>query len=267
MSRVERHSAILELLADTGRVSVDDLVAKFGTSLATARRDLDELAEQQLLTRTRGGALAHSVAYDLPLRYKNQQHSAEKTSIARAASAMVPVGASIALCGGTTTTAIAQELVSRSDLMEPSPEPNLTVVTNAINIVVHLAIRPQIKTIVAGGVLHSRSFEVVGTYTELLLQKLRLDIAFIGVSGIDDRSGPTARDEREASVNTLMAERATHAVVVADSSKIDRVAFATIGHPGLFRTLITDSGITADQRERLEASGLDVIVASGGEQS
>ncbi|MFS0912255.1 DeoR/GlpR family DNA-binding transcription regulator [Microbacterium sp. 179-I 3D2 NHS] len=261
MSRVERHSAILELLGENGRLTVDDLVEVFGTSLATARRDLDELADQQLLTRTRGGAVAHSVAYDLPLRYKNQEHAAEKGAIARAASAMVPTGSTIALCGGTTTTAIAQALISRPDLMEPSPEPNLTVVTNAINIVVHLAMRPQIKTIITGGVLHSRSFEVVGTYTEMLLQKLRLDIAFIGVNGIDDRSGPTAKDEREASVNTLMAERASHAVIVADSSKIDRVAFATIGHPGLFRTLITDSGITADQRDRLEGSGLDVVVA------
>ena len=68
MNRAERLNAVLDLLADRGRVEVDDLVEKLEVSPATARRDLDTLAEQQLLTRTRGGAVAQAVAYDLPLR-------------------------------------------------------------------------------------------------------------------------------------------------------------------------------------------------------
>ncbi|MEO5921526.1 MAG: DeoR/GlpR family DNA-binding transcription regulator [Pseudolysinimonas sp.] len=261
MNRAERLNSVLAMLAETGQVDVTDLVSELGVSPATARRDLDILAEQQLLTRTRGGAVGQSVAYDLPLRYKHQQHSEQKLQIARAASALVPRGAVVGLCGGTTSTAIANELGSRADLMEPSPEPNLTVVTNAINIAVQLAMRPQIKTVVTGGVVHARSYELVGHYTDSVLGMITLDLAFIGVNGIDPVLGPTAHDEREASVNRLMATRAVRAVLVADSSKIGKKAFATMGDARLFGTLITDAGVTDEQRSELTEHGYEVIIA------
>lgn len=261
MNRAERLSAVLDLLAENGQIEVDQIVDRLGVSPATARRDLDALAHQQLLTRTRGGAVAHSVAYDLPIRYKNQQNPAAKAAIARAASELVPRGAVIGLCGGTTATAIADALMSRADIMEPSPGPSLTVVTNAINIAMQLAMRPQIKTVVTGGVVHARSYELVGAYADAVLGNITLDLAFIGVNGVDADVGPTSHDEREASVNALMASRATTAVLVADASKIDKRAFAAIGHRRLFSTIITDAGVTPEQRQRLTDGGYDVIVA------
>lgn len=261
MNRAERLNTVLDLLAETGQLEVDDLVARLDISAATARRDLDALASQQLLTRTRGGAVGQSVAYDLPIRYKREQHAPEKLRIAQAASALVPRGAVVGLCGGTTSTAVATVLGSRPDLMEPSPHPNLTVVTNAINIAAQLVMRPQIKTVVTGGVVHARSYELVGPYSDVVLEKITMDIAFIGVNGIDPAIGATVHDEGEASVNSLMARRATRAVVVADSSKIGRKAFATLGGPKVLNTLITDDGITAEQRAAFADAGFEVIVA------
>lgn len=261
MSRSERLSRIMDLLTEDGRLEVDDLVERLGISPATARRDLDALGQQQLLTRTRGGAVAHSVAYDLPIRYKNQQHAGAKRAIARVASGLVPRGGIVGLSGGTTTTAIADELMSRQDIMGQAPDPGLTVVTNAINIAVQLAMRPQIKTVVTGGVVHARSYELIGSHADAVLANVHLDIAFIGVNGMDAVAGPASHDEREAAVDALMASRAARAVVVADSSKLNRRAFAAIGEIGLFGTVITDSGISAEQRILLEDSGYDVIVA------
>ena len=261
MNRAERLNAVLDLLAETGQVEVDDIITKLDVSAATARRDLDTLASQQLLTRTRGGAIGQSVAYDLPIRYKREQHAPEKLRIAQAASALVPRGAVVGLCGGTTSTAVASVLGSRADLMEPSPHPNLTVVTNAINIAAQLVMRPQIKTVVTGGVIHSRSYELVGPYSDVVLEKITMDIAFIGANGIDPVVGATVHDEGEASVNSLMARRATRAVIVADSSKIGRTAFATLGGPRLLNTLITDSGITDEQLAAFAEHGFEVIVA------
>jgi len=265
MNRAERLNSVLAMLAQSGQVDIDDIVAGLGVSHATARRDLDSLDEQQLLTRTRGGAIGRSVAYDLPLRYKYQQNSEQKQQIALAASALVPRGSVVGLCGGTTSTAIANELSLRADLIEPSPRPTLTVVTNAINIAAQLAMRPQIKTVVTGGVVHTRSYELVGSYAETVLGSITLDLAFIGVNGIDPVLGPTTHDEREASISALMASRAVRAVLVADSSKIGVKAFATMGDSRLFGTLITDSGITAQQRTALAEHGYEVIIASGGQ--
>jgi DeoR family transcriptional regulator, aga operon transcriptional repressor len=263
MDRAQRLDAIMGMVVAQGQVDVTDVVETLGVSPATARRDLDALAERQLVARTRGGAsaLTTSVAYDLPLRYKNQQHAPEKVRIARAASALVPRGAVVGLSGGTTSAAVAAELAARPDLSEPSPEPNLTIVTNAVNIAAQLAVRSQIKIVVTGGAIHSRSYELVGPYSDVVLNLIALDVAFISVSGIDPVMGATVNDEREAAVNGLMARRATRAVAIADSSKIGRRAFATVGHPQLLSTLITDQGITDEQRAAFADAGIQVVVA------
>ncbi|WP_460802634.1 DeoR/GlpR family DNA-binding transcription regulator [Microbacterium sp. GXF6406] len=250
MKRAARLTAILDLLADQGEVSVDELVDGFDASPATIRRDLDSLAEQRLLTRTHGGAVAQSVAYELPVRYKSHQRSEEKERIARAASALVSAGAVVGLSGGTTTTAIAAALAARDDLGE------FTVVTNAVNIAAQLATRPDIKVVVTGGVIHSRSYELVGPFVEQLLGGILLDIAFIGVNALSAEDGAATHDEREAAVNRLMASRAVRAVAVADSDKIGQKAFAHVGGAELFDTVITDA-----EAPELTAAGYTVLVA------
>lgn len=258
MKRAARLNAILDLLAADGEVNVDELVARFGASAATTRRDLDSLAEQRLLTRTHGGAVAHSVAYELPIRYKSHQRTQQKESIAQAAAALVAPGMVVGLSGGTTTTAIAAALAARDDL---AVGPGITVVTNAVNIAAQLATRPDIKVVVTGGVIHSRSYELVGPFVEQLLRGVRLDIAFIGVNGMDAAAGATTQDEREAAVNRMMAERARRAVVVTDSSKLGTVAFAAVGGAELFPVLLTDDGADAATLADLRAAGYEVLTS------
>ncbi|WP_144875750.1 DeoR/GlpR family DNA-binding transcription regulator [Microbacterium sp. 1.5R] len=256
MKRAARLNAILDLLASDGEVTVDDLVDRFGASAATTRRDLDSLAEQRLLTRTHGGAVAHSVAYELPVRYKSHLRTQQKQSIARAAAALVSPGMVVGLSGGTTTTAIAAALAARDDLESGG---GITIVTNAVNIAAQLATRPEIKVVVTGGVIHARSYELVGPFVEQLLRGVRLDMAFIGVNGVDAEAGATTQDEREAAVNRMMAERSRRAVIVTDSSKLGRVAFAAVGGAELFPELLTDDGADAAIIADLRAAGFEVV--------
>ena len=131
MPRSARWTALLEMIAASGRVEIDDAARRLAVSPATVRHDLDELAEQQLLVRTRGGAVAHSVSYDLPLRYKLSRRPDEKRAIAATAAERVGPGGVVGLNGGTTTTEVARALASRSGADTTAP---LTVVTNALNI-------------------------------------------------------------------------------------------------------------------------------------
>ncbi|WP_437584324.1 DeoR/GlpR family DNA-binding transcription regulator [Paramicrobacterium sp. CJ85] len=259
MNRSERLMAVLDLLAENGQLDVDEVVTALDVSPATVRRDLDTLAEQNLLTRTRGGAVGHSVSYDLPLRYKRGQRADEKAAIARAACALVSPGDVVGLCGGTTSTAIASELAARSDLSD-APGASITVVTNAINIASQLALRPHIKVVVTGGVVHARSYELTGDFADAVLGGLAIDIAFIGVNGVDIE-GASAYDEGEARVNRLMAERARRAVIVADSEKLGRRAFATIASLDTFDVLLTDSRAASDSIAELTERGIDVRIA------
>lgn len=254
--------AVLDLLAENGQVEVEEIVAALEVSPATVRRDLDTLAAQNLLTRTRGGATGHSVSYDLPLRYKRGRRAEQKAAIARVASSLVRPGDVVGLCGGTTSTAVASELATRTDLTGEGGLPGLTVVTNALNIASQLALRPQIKVVVTGGVVHAHSYELTGPFTEYVLDQLAIDVAFIGVNGVDPEHGATVHDEGEARINQLIARRAKSAVIVADSSKVGRRAFAGIGTGSTFQTLITDDEVEAEQIAAFEERGIAVRIAT-----
>ena len=160
MSRYRRWNELLELLAAAGQLQVEDAAKALGVSAATIRRDFDELAGQQMLTRIRGGAVAQGVTYDLPLRYKSEKHPSEKQRIAAVAAALVRPGQVVGLNGGTTTTEVARALATRADLSSETPAPAVTIVTNALNIATELAVRQHIKIVATGGVARPQSYEL-----------------------------------------------------------------------------------------------------------
>ncbi|MER5193905.1 DeoR/GlpR family DNA-binding transcription regulator [Streptomyces sp. NPDC002755] len=259
MSRDARWKALLELLVERGRLDVEDAAAELAVSAATIRRDFDQLAEQQMLLRTRGGAVVHGVSYELPLRYKTARQASEKQRIARAVADLVAPGEAVGLTGGTTTTEVARALAVRGDLTSGSPA--LTVVTNALNIAAELAVRPQFKIVVTGGVARAQSYELVGPLADGVLGQITLDVAVLGVVSFDATHGAAAHDEAEAAVDRLLCERAERVVVAADSSKLGRRAFARICAADAVDTLVTDTAADAAAVERFEEAGIRVLLA------
>ena len=260
MSRHQRLNAILTLLTEHGQLSVEDTVQRLNVSAATVRRDFDHLAQQQLLTRTHGGAVS-TATYDLPLRYKIARQAEAKLRIAHAAAAMVPLGSTVALNGGTTTGEVARAIANRSDLATSEGSPGLTVVTNALNIATELAVRRQVKIVVVGGVARPQSYELIGPLGDSILNQINADLAFIGVDAVDYARGAMAHHEGEASVNRHMAARAERVVVVADSSKVGGHAFALICPPDRFDVLLTDRDPGEDVRAQFADAGVDVVIA------
>ena len=261
MSRYRRWNELLELLATAGQLQVEEAAKALRVSPATVRRDFDELAGQQMLTRIRGGAVAQGVTYDLPLRYKSEKHPSEKQRIAAVAAALVRPGQVVGLNGGTTTTEVARALATRADLSSGTQTPAVTIVTNALNIATELAVRQHIKIVATGGVARPQSYELTGPLATGVLEQVALDIAFIGVDGIDAAAGATAHHEGEASINQLMSAHAARVIIVADSSKAGRRAFARICTAREIDTLVTDAAIPEDEAARLREAGVEVILA------
>ncbi len=261
MSRDERWSALLGLLAEDGRLTVEDASERLRVSAATIRRDLDELARQRMVSRTRGGAVLAAVAYELPLRYKRARHAPEKQRIGAAAAAMVPPGAIVGLNGGTTATEVARAIAARPELAGGREGPPATVVTNALNIANELAVRPQVKLVVTGGVVRPQSYELIGPFTRLVLEEVTLDLAILGVDGLDAEAGATAHHEGEAAASRLMAQRARRVVVAADASKLGKVAFARICAAERVAALVTDEDADEAALEPLRERGISVVTA------
>jgi DeoR family transcriptional regulator of aga operon len=260
VSRYQRWNALLDLLPGDGQLTVADAAEALGVSEATIRRDLDQLARQQLVTRTRGGATAGHVSYDLPLRYKTARHAPEKQRIGRAAAALVTPGSTGALNGGTTTSEVARALATRPDLQDGG-SPTNTVVTNAMNIANELAVRQHIKIVVTGGVTRGQSYELIGPLASLVLAELTLDWAVLGVDALDPRNGATAHHEGEASINHLMAARAEQVMIVADSSKLGQRAFARVCAVDEIGVVVTDRDARPDLLAAFTERGIRVVTA------
>jgi len=153
-----RWRLLLDMLSIHRRLSVTEAAELLGVSAATVRRDFQELARQQLATRTHGGVVAASVAYDLPARYRIAPGD-PRERIARAAADLVRPGEVVGFNGGTTTTAAARHLSQRADLRSGDGE-TITVVTNALNIAGEMVLRPYIRTVCIGGVALARICEI-----------------------------------------------------------------------------------------------------------
>ncbi|MCK7638263.1 DeoR/GlpR family DNA-binding transcription regulator [Corynebacterium pygosceleis] len=265
MIRSERLTTILDTIADTGTVTVEQLVEDLDISPATARRDLDALAERGLLRRTRGGARSNIVAFDTPVRQKRMQQLTEKTTIARHCLSYLEPGCVVGMSGGSTVGTIAQQLVEWAAEQTPGGDvpttyPVVTVVTNAIDIAYLLAGSTNMKIVLIGGVLNGNSYELTGPLGATVLGQLSMDVAFLGANGIDE-NGPGTVDEFEAQTNRMMATRAITPVVVADHAKFGRRSFSSLGGTDTVSTIVTDAGVDPDWSRRLTQLGYNVVVA------
>jgi DeoR family transcriptional regulator of aga operon len=246
--KAERLSSILDRVRTSGSVDVAELTTALNVSGATVRRDLQELAGNRMLVRTRGGAMSNDVGDELPSRIKASRYQPEKKRIGEAAAALVPDGAVVGLTGGSTALEVARALARRR---------GVTIVTNAIDLAEELAGNSGLRVVVIGGILRA-SRELVGPAAELMLSNYHLDIAFVGVDGLTPDEGCTTYDEMEAQTDRAFLRRAGRSIVVADSSKLGKVTFARISALSEVSDVVTDVGAEAADLAGLEATGTHV---------
>ncbi len=261
MNRYARLNALLDAMATQGHVDVELLARQFGVSPSTVRRDLNHLHEQQLVTRTRGGAVATTVNYDLPIRYRRASHGSEKARIGQAAAALVATGDIVGINGGTTTTETARALAERQFPDRGRESGQITIVTNAINIASEMTVRRHVKLVMTGGVARLQSFELTGPLAYDTLAQIDLDYAILGVDAFDPELGAKALDEEEARINQLMAKRARKVVVIADSSKLAARAFSRICPLSAVDYFVTDTGAPDEAVAAIRAAGVEVVLA------
>ena len=246
----ERRRRICEFLRAEGRVTVEALATRFGTSQVTIRADLSALEAAGALIRTHGGALLREEE-DEPLDVKQLQHHAEKVRIAQAAVAMMRDGETIILDSGTTTAEIARAL-RKGELK------SINVITNALNVAALLMDVASIRLIVPGGILRRESNSLSGPMAEAALANLQADRLYLGADGLDPEIGVMTPHLQEAELNAKMMRISRQVVVVADSSKLLRRNISLIAKVEQLQVLITDRAAPAAAVEELRRRGVDV---------
>lgn len=258
----QRQELILEEVRRHGAARVSDLVVQFGVSDMTIRRDIQELARQDLVLRVHGGATSVNgrSAYEPGFLVKSELQPEAKLAIARAASALVEPGDSIALSAGTTTYGLAGELLGI---------PDLKVVTNSPPAadLLHDAGREDVTVILVGGV-RTPSNALVGPVAVGALRTLHVDTLFLGVHGVDLLAGLTTPNLLEAETNRAMIASARQLVVVCDHSKWSVVGLSSMADLAQVDVLITDDGIDPRAaREIAQRVGRLVVVSTGADEA
>jgi DeoR family glycerol-3-phosphate regulon repressor/DeoR family fructose operon transcriptional repressor len=251
-----RKARLAAYVAEAGQVTVGALAERFGVSIDTIRRDLDQLSADGVLVRTYGGAVSRSMVsrVDRAVDVRLNLQEAEKDKIAALAASLVEDGSTIMINGGTTTLALARHLHSHRDL---------TVATN--NLLVPPALSPAaIRDLyVFGGAVRSITLATIGPVslraaggTEL---DIRCDLALIGVGAVSSDAGYSTSNVGEAAMMREMMSRAARVAILADSSKFGRRLFAQISELGSADYLVTDSSPPPELLDALTENDVEVI--------
>jgi DeoR/GlpR family transcriptional regulator of sugar metabolism len=249
----DRHNFIRQVLATKGQVLAVDLVAQFGVSEDTARRDLRELTKAGQCQRVYGGAVAIA-PHSSPLAIRNMVMSEEKRRIAKCAITLIKPGQSLFIDGGSTNTTIAQAI--------PRNMP-LTVTTNALGVANALSAHTHIKLVLLGGVYDQALGTCVGTDALRRIKRLNADLLLLGSCGIAAKSGVSAFDEAEAEIKRAMAERAAAIIVAATNDKLETTAPFQIVHCSSITHLVVDQRASTVALARFRKLGIKIHIALG----
>jgi DeoR family transcriptional regulator of aga operon len=253
LSSYERREQLLHWIERTGRVSIAEIREHFGVSEATARRDLEALAEQSKIRRVRGGAIMiRQAPPEPPFLQREREQSLEKERIGQVAASLVQEGETIFLASGTTTLAVARHLRSRH---------NLTVITNSLPVMNLLADEPGITLIGIGGMLRKSELSFIGHIAEHAIAELRADKVFIGVHSLSLEHGLTSDYLPEILTDRAILRIGREVILVADHTKFNRVSTALVAPLTSVHCIVTDSAAPPDIVEAIRRMGIEVILA------
>lgn len=253
MLATQRKEKILELLREDGSAKVAALAKLFRVTEVTIRQDLEKLEKDGLIVREHGGAYLKR-ARDLVQNFSllQQENLDKKEVIAQKCLDFIEQGDTIILDSGSTTTEIAKKLKGRK---------GLRVITNALNIALLLGAEPGIEVIVTGGEFKPPTLSLTGQKAADFFEGLHVQLLFLATAGISLKAGLTYPSISDLVVKKAMLDSAEKKFLVADSTKIGKASFASLGALALIDCIITDSGVEEKHRQVFKDHEIELIIA------
>jgi DeoR family transcriptional regulator, glycerol-3-phosphate regulon repressor len=245
-----RQKDIITLARTQGRVSVEELAAKYAVTPQTIRKDLNELCDRHLMSRVHGGAMVAFGVENVAYEARRSLAAAEKRAIGEATGKLIPNNCSLFINIGTTTEEVARALTGHEDLL---------VITNNLNVAQSLYRQPSIEVVLAGGPVRRADGAVIGAAAVDFIKQFRVDYAIVGTSAIEADGSLLDFDVREVQVSKAIIENARRTILVSDKSKFGRSAPVRIGHISDVDAFVTDAVPSEDFRALCRDHDVEVI--------
>lgn len=253
LDEFSRERFVLAALRTSGRVAVADLAGRFGVSTVTVRKDLESLERRALLRRVRGGAVSVGAADEGSFEMRLRDSREAKLAIAKAAAALVPDGAVIALDSSTTAFHLARELLERRSLV---------VITNGLRVATLLMERSSVRVLVLGGMLRRSSGSLVGPIGDAVTSRGRIALGFFGLVSLSTTLGLMDFSGEEAQTKAALAQACDRVYGLFDSSKVTGFGLHPFAPTDAVTGLYTDDAAPAEFVERWRALGVPVTTVT-----
>lgn len=254
-----RHQRIIELVSESGYVSIEELAVKFDVTPQTIRRDINKLSSQGMLRRFHGGACLTSSVRNIAYQTRKSLYFEEKVRIAEFTVDHIPDEASVFINIGTTTEEVARALVNKRK--------GIKVITNNLNVASILSANENFEVIIAGGMVRSKDFGITGEATVEFIRQFKVDIGIIGVSGIDSDGSLLDFDYNEVRVAKTIIENSRQIYLITDSSKFGRNAMVRLGDLSDIDAIFTDADPPKEFRQAISEAGVSLHIAKQKDQS
>jgi DeoR family glycerol-3-phosphate regulon repressor len=248
----KRDAQIIALVRQRGFVTNEDLAQRLKVTVQTIRRDLGRLSDAGHVSRFHGGAGLPSSIENIDYSARKVLNLNEKRRIARLVAEHIPPHSSLFINIGTTTEAVARELLKHEDLR---------FITNNLKVALLLAGNPHFSVVIAGGTVRNRDGGVVGQSANDMIAQFRVDYAVIGISGIDEDGTLLDYDYDEVRAAQAIVRNARQVFLVADHTKFSRRPMVRAGTITEVSALFTDQPVPETLRGLLDAHGVKVHVA------
>jgi DeoR family transcriptional regulator, fructose operon transcriptional repressor len=250
----ERRQAILEQVRTRSLVKAAELSRDLGVSVESIRRDLLALEQEGHVRRVYGGATrAEARAFEPAFERRRIQHRDRKTAMGRLAAGLVEPGDTLILDVGTSVAEVARELPR---------DYRGKVLTNSLLVASTLAGREGVEVYTSGGRVRAGDLACFGPTSEGFFRDYFADKAFLGSGGVHHEMGLTDYWPDEIASRRIILEHAAKRFVMADSSKLGRVALGKVCDLTVVTAVITDDRASAADLHLLEESGVTVMVAA-----
>jgi DeoR/GlpR family transcriptional regulator of sugar metabolism len=256
--KAARQRLIMTELGLTPAVRTSDLARRLGVSPETVRRDIEELTQRGLVSRTYGGAAGRQLGRQPEFEDRSSLAVAERDAIARSAVQLVKSGDVLMIDSGSTTARFAHALAGAVD--------RLTIITNCFAVANALVQQRGVRVLFCPGDFSPTERGVFGLETVGFLQRFNADWAFIGASGLS-AAGPTDVETEACWVKRTMLAQAQRGVLLLDSSKFDRRHLERVCDMQILSDLVTDRHPEGDLAEKLAVAGTAVHVAAPHESA
>ncbi|MEI5990154.1 hypothetical protein A5881_001647 [Enterococcus termitis] len=249
MNAQDRKDYILDILKKNHSVKILKLSKELRVTRETIRKDLYELEKEGLIKKIHGGAVLDSSNQETDYERRKSEYQEAKTAIAKQAAKHIEEGDTIYLDYGTTTLALAKEIMNFK---------NITVITNTIPIINLLLHSEDINLLIPGGMLRKNEDSLYGPFASNNLQNIFVDIGFFGCGGIDDEVGITNHHMGETMISKEMIHHSQTSIILADHSKFGSIAFNRTATFDEIDIIITDEDLSLETYEKISQKGVEI---------